>query len=78
MAINTTDGLFQACYWRDAARIGEAPDALEFSDFAMELKQRIHALFKQGEFAHAAIFQWNAGADAWELVDEFGRGDSAP
>ncbi len=75
MTINTNDGAFQACYWRDAARIGEECDAAEYSDYAMELKQRIHALFKQGDFAYAALFQWN-GAE-WELVEEYERRDAA-
>lgn len=76
MAINTTDGLYQACYWRDAGRIGEAADMSEYSDFAMELKQRIHTLFRQGGVAHAALFQWNAATEEWELLEEFARRDA--
>lgn len=69
MTINTEDGAFQACYWRDAARIGEDPDAAEYSDYAMELRQRIHALFKQGTYAYAALFRWSG--EEWEWVEEY-------
>lgn len=71
MAINRDDGLFQASYWLDAAMIGSDPDAIEYSDFLMELKQRINTLFRQGRFHYAAIFRWNAGAQDWDLVEEF-------
>lgn len=77
MAINTTDGQFQACYWKDAARIAEVCDAAEYSDFAMELKQRVHTLFRRGDFAYAALFRWNAATQDWDLVEEFARRDGA-
>jgi hypothetical protein len=70
MTINRHDGKFQACYWRDAGRIESEPDDAEYSDFAMELKQRIHRLFREGRFQYAAIFFWNETAGTWELVEE--------
>ena len=76
MAINDSDGTFQASYWRDAAGIGGDPDSVEYSDFLMELKDRIQKLLRQGRFAHAAIFQWNN--QEWELVEEFERRDKSP
>jgi len=75
MTINSTDGLFQACYWRDAARLEEACDAAEYSDFAMELKDRIQKLLRRREYAHAALFAWNAARGEWDLQEEFGRRD---
>lgn len=71
MPINRDDGKFQACYWRDAGRIDGEPDDAEYSDFAMELKQRIHSLFREGRFQYAAIFSWNEPANGWELVEEY-------
>ena len=71
MVINLVDGKFQAAYWREEARIEDDPDGVEYSDFMMELKDRIQKLLRRGEFAHAAIFQWNADTADWELVEEF-------
>ena len=73
MVISSTDGKFQASYWRDPAGIAEDPDSVEYSDYLMELKDRIQKLIRAGECAHAAIFQWNAESGDWELVDEFTR-----
>jgi hypothetical protein len=71
MVINTADGKFQAFYWRDPARIADDPDGVEYSDYLMELKDRIQKLLRQGDFAYAAIFEWNAQTEVWDLVDEF-------
>ena len=71
--ISKSDGRFQASYWRDAAGIEGEPDSVEYSDYLMELKDRIQKLLRHGDFAHAAIFQWNAESGEWELVDEFAR-----
>jgi hypothetical protein len=71
MVINSIDGKFQASYWRDAARIADAPDSVEYSDFLMELKDRTQKLLRRGDFAYAAIFRWDAQAESWELVGEF-------
>jgi hypothetical protein len=77
MAVNDSDGLFQASYWRDAAGIGSDPDSVEYSDFVMELKDRIQKQLRRGAFAYAAIFRWDEGAGDWELLDEFARRDGA-
>jgi len=71
VTINRDDGLFQASYWRDAGGIESEPDDIEYSDFLMELKQRINTLFRQRRFQYAAIFRWNEAVKAWELVEEF-------
>ncbi|MBV9549508.1 MAG: hypothetical protein JO256_07530 [Alphaproteobacteria bacterium] len=78
MAINDTDGAFQACYWRDPARISEDADAAEYSDYAMELKQRIHTLFRERRYAYAAIFRWDEAAQDWALLEEFALRGGAP
>jgi uncharacterized protein YheU (UPF0270 family) len=75
MVISSSDGAFQASYWRDAARIGEAPDGTEYSDYLMELKDRIQKLLRRRAFAYAAIFRWNAEAD--NLVEEYALRDGA-
>jgi hypothetical protein len=71
VAINREDGLFQVSYWRDAAGIENDPDDVEYSDFLMELKQRINQLFRERRFQHAAIFRWDDGTGNWMLVEEF-------
>ena len=78
MVISPVDGKFQASYWRDAARIAEEPDGVEYSDYLMELKDRIQKLFRRGEFTYAAIFQWNADTGEWDLVEEFALRDNRP
>jgi hypothetical protein len=78
MVINNIDGRFQASYWLDAARIENDPDGVEYSDFLMELKDRIQKLLRQGRFEYAAIFQWNADASVWELLEEFELRNKSP
>jgi hypothetical protein len=78
MVISNSDGKFQASYWRDPARIGEEPDSVEYSDYLMELKDRIQKLLRHGDFAHAAIFQWQAESNDWALVDEFTVNSNRP
>ena len=70
MAINRNDGMFQVSYWLDASKIESDPDDIEYSDSLMELRERIHKLFRHGSFMYAAIFHWDAGANDWELVEE--------
>jgi hypothetical protein len=71
MPINHDDGKFQASYWRDASKIEAEPDAVEYSDFLMELKQSIHGHFRDRRYRYAAIFRWDESTDAWQLVEEF-------
>ena len=70
MAINRTDGKFQVSYWLDASKVANNPDDIEYSDSLMELRQRIYKVFRQRSFKYAAIYQWNPGANDWDLVDE--------
>ncbi len=71
MTVNREDGQFQASYWQNAEAVGGEPDEIEYSDFQMELKQRIDQALRRRQYAYAAIFHWN-GAD-WDLVEEFER-----
>lgn len=71
MTINRNDGMYQVAFWLDAANIENDPDDVEYSDILMELKERIHRVFRQGRFQHAAIFHWNASANNWDLLEEF-------
>jgi hypothetical protein len=71
MTISRNDGKFQASYWRDASKIEAEPDDVEYSDFLMELKQRIHGLFRERRYGYAAIFRWDESARIWQLVEEF-------
>jgi hypothetical protein len=71
VAINRNDGMFQVSYWLDAAKIENDPDDAEYSDFLMELKERIYKVFRQSRFKYAAIFRWNEGTNNWDLLEEF-------
>jgi hypothetical protein len=69
--INKNDGTYQASYWLDAAKVEGDPDDYEYSEFLLELKDRIQKLLRQGRFEYAAIFQWNGALDSWDLLEEF-------
>jgi hypothetical protein len=73
--INKHDGRYQASYWLDASKIEHDPDDFEYSEFLLELKDRIQKLLRQGRFEYAAIFQWNAELESWDLVEEFELGN---
>ena len=73
MAIKSDDGNFQACYWRDEKDIAGEPVLVEFSDFAMELKDRIQKVLREGSFRHAALFGWRDETRDWDLLEEYSR-----
>lgn len=78
MVINRTDGQFQIAYWLDASRVENEPDDVEYSDFLMELKERLNKVFREGHFKYAAIFSWNSVTGEWELVDEYAHLNALP